>query len=234
MKALSTDTSLEAQAVQFEIYRRMSPEQKLELTAAAIRAGLRLRYGKGMSMDPMEVAALVTDALDQLGIAYFFGGSVASTIYGEPRYTQDVDVVVDLRERHLEPLFKWLGKDFYLSRSALAEAIRFRTCANAVHLSTGFKIDLMVSRDREFEHSRFRRRVKHHGFWVASAEDIILVKLEWFRMGNEVSERQWRDVLAVLIAQDNLDRGYLDQWAKELGVSDLLVKAMVEAGRQPF
>lgn len=106
-----------------------------------------------------------------------------------------------------------------------------------IHLETGFKIDLMISRERAFEASRFARKQLVvqgvHQFQVATAEDIILVKLEWYRLGQETSDRQWRDVLTVLMTCEGLDRSYLERWANELGVADLLARACREALEAP-
>lgn len=115
-----------------------------------------------------------------------------------------------------------------MSEPALLEAIQHRSSANLVHFDTAYKVDLMISRERPFEKSRFQRRVQlpagSHYFWVASAEDTVLVKLECYRLGQEVSDRQWRDILTVLLTAPT-DPKYLEHWASELGVLDLLEKA---------
>lgn len=183
-------------------------------------------------MDPFSVAAEVTNLFEEHGIEYFIGGSVASTVYGEPRFTQDIDLVVRLLPEHIPLLSQELNGRFYLSETALAEAISRKSCANLIHLGTSFKVDLMVSREREFERMRFSRkrplqRNDQH-FWVATPEDTILVKLEWYRAGGEISERQLRDIHAMLLTQESLDFDYLRTWATNLGVDDLLAKVLSE------
>lgn len=234
MKALSRDTSLDSLRVQIGIWKRLSTEGRLDILRGAIRAGFRLKRPENADMEPMMIAHRVIDVLEKSHVEYFVGGSIASTIYGEPRFTQDVDLVVRLEPHHVSVLRSSLADDFYSSEVALREAIERRACANLIHNQTGFKIDLMISRERPFENSRFqrKRRVKDSGneFWVASPEDTILVKLEWYRDGGEVSERQWRDVQTVLMTQENLDQDYMALWAKELDVLDLLNRALEDSG----
>ncbi|MGE0492073.1 MAG: hypothetical protein AB7S38_22860 [Vulcanimicrobiota bacterium] len=233
MKPLSLDTSPEAQAVQIGIWRKLTAARKLEITRSSIQAGFATKNSELAQMDPFAIASLVTRVLEAHGIEYFLGGSIASTIHGEPRFTQDVDIVVRLKREHVALLCRQLEGDFYARQTGLHEAVERRSCANLIHLETGFKIDLMVSRERAFETSRFARKQTvvqgAHQFQVASAEDIVLVKLEWYRLGGETSDRQWRDILTVLMTRETLDRDYLEGWANELGVADLLARACHEA-----
>ncbi|MCA9796780.1 MAG: hypothetical protein KC910_33450, partial [Candidatus Eremiobacteraeota bacterium] len=210
---------------------------KLEITRASIQAGFAVKNSELAGMDPFAIASRVTSVLEAHGIEYFLGGSIASTIHGEPRFTQDVDIVVRLKQEHVDLLLSRLEGEFYASQTGLQEAIKRRSSANLIHLETGFKIDLMISRERAFEASRFARKQLVvqgvHQFQVATAEDIILVKLEWYRLGQETSDRQWRDVLTVLMTCEGLDRSYLERWANELGVADLLARACREALEAP-
>lgn len=235
MGILASDTSAEAERVQLDILRSMPPARKAAVLSATIRAGLGLKaLQKGPDMlDPFDVIAEVVSVLDKLGIDYFVGGSIASALHGEPRYTQDADLVVRLRAGHIGALVSTLQEHFYVSETALLEAVQRRTSSNLVHFQSAFKVDLMISKERAFEKSRFERRVRlpagAHQFWVASAEDMVLVKLEWFRVGGEVSEKQWRDVLALLLTSAP-DQAYLDEWAQQLMVGDLLEKARLQSG----
>jgi hypothetical protein len=185
------------------------------------------------------VAALapVVEACERLGIAYQVGGSVASSAHGSPRATNDVDVVVDLRPEHVAPLCLELAGNYYVSPELLRDAIVHRSCANVVHLASGYKVDLFVCRGGEYDRVALQRFVERslapgsRTFRVAMAEDILLRKLAWFRDGGEVSDRQWSDVLGVLrLRGPRLDQPYLDRWAPHLGVLELLARARREAG----
>lgn len=225
---------MEALQFQIEIWKGQDPARKIEILRGAIKAGFRLNRPELAAMEPMRIAHRVTKLFEDSGIEYFVGGSVASTIHGEPRFTQDVDLVVRLEAHHIPGLQANLGEDFYSSEVALREAVDRRSCANLIHISTGFKIDLMISRERPFEYSRFERKQRiqdqESAFWVSCPEDTVLVKLEWYRDGGEVSERQWRDVQTVLMAQENLDLKYLSRWAAELEIVDLLERSLSDAG----
>ena len=211
----------------------MTPEKRLLVTAASISAGLALKNSEISDMDPFAVAARVTAFFETEEIEYFLGGSLASTVHGEPRFTQDVDIVVRLKPESSSKMMQEFGTDFYLSESAIREAIARRSSANLIHLESNFKIDLLMSRERAFEKSRFARKVRvsvgRHSFWFCTPEDIILVKLEWYRASGEVLERQLRDVQTVLMVQQDLDLDYLHLWAKDLGVSDLLESSLKDA-----
>lgn len=180
------------------------------------------------------VAALqpVVEAFEHLGISYHVGGSVASSAHGAPRATNDVDLVVGLRPEHVQPLCAALQPAYYAAPELLEEAIRHRSCANLIHLATGYKIDLFVDRGGEYDAICLQRHVDRtlapnsRSFRVATAEDILLRKLEWYRDGGEASERQWSDVLGVLrLRWQSLDWPYLSRWARHLRIDDLLSRA---------
>jgi hypothetical protein len=189
--------------------------------------------------DPSElIRALrpVLAELDRLGVRYCVGGSLASSVHGAARSTLDVDLAAELDEAAALSLTAALHDDYYVSEVAAREAVRRRSCFNLLHFATSFKIDIFVSRDREFDR-RVQERASAEllggaeGFpaRIAAAEDIILIKLEWYRLGDESSERQWNDVTLVAKLQgDRLDRTYLRHWAGELGVADLLDRLLAE------
>ncbi|MCA8951059.1 MAG: hypothetical protein KDE27_16255 [Planctomycetes bacterium] len=182
----------------------------------------------------LEPLRLVSECLESLGVAFFVGGSVASTMHGEIRTTQDVDLVVELEESHIGPFVAALRAAFYVDEEAVLDAVRRRGSCNLIHLETAFKVDLFVRRERPFSRSEMQRReridVGGLRLPIATAEDSVLTKLEWFEKGGRVSDRQWRDVLGVIKGRGaDLDAAYLERWSAELGVRDLLVRALREA-----
>ena len=184
----------------------------------------------------VEVASLVIEALERVGVRYSVGGSIASSFSGEPRASIDVDIVVDMAATHVDPFVRALGPAFYADPEALRRAVLHRTTNNVIHLASGIKINLFVVRSRLDERQLERRRpvqVSHdpaRRWFVHSPEDIRLQKLLWYREGGGVSDRQWRDILAILIVQDaRLDENYLQSIAAEIDVRPLLDRARAEA-----
>jgi hypothetical protein len=190
-----------------------------------------------MQNEPIEVALKVTDIFEKLGVAYLIGDSLASTLYGMVRTTQDSDIVAEMRLEHLQPFVAALQDEFYLDDEMIAEAIRRHSCFNIFHRETMFKVDVFIPQPRPFLQSQLARAQRQTFLFekdvnakFASPEDTILSKLEWYRLGGEISERQWRDILGVLkIRAGELDMNYLRQWASELKVGDLLERAVNEA-----
>jgi len=191
-----------------------------------------------INSEMLGVTRQVTAVLDALGVPYVIGGSLASMVYGMVRATMDVDIVAALQPHHIAALRDALGEQFYApDESVLRQALERRSSFNLIHLGTMFKIDIFLPQERGFERQQLARRIAERvgsesddSVWILSAEDVILAKLEWFRLGGESSERQWRDVLGVIKAQAQaLDTDYLREWAGRLQVSDLLERAMAEA-----
>lgn len=189
-----------------------------------------------MLTEQMAVTLTVTEALEALGVTYVIGGSFASATHGVMRATMDADLVADLRPEHAEPLARVLGEEFYADVEMMRDAIRRNASFNLIHLETAFKVDVFAAKPRAFDQAQLSRRQRHQVSeeperyaYVASPEDTVLAKLEWYRMGGQSSDRQWRDVLGVLRVQSGrLDLDYLRRMAATLEVNDLLERALKE------
>lgn len=190
-------------------------------------------------MLPEQIAAttIVADALEALGVLYAIGGSFASALHGVMRATMDADIVADMRQEHIAPFVQALGEAFYADAEMMREAIGQHKSFNLIHLDTMFKVDVFVARPRDFDRAQLARRQLHllaedpeRRAYVASAEDTVLAKLEWYWLGGQASDRQWRDVLGVLKVQgQRLDLAYMRHMATGLGVQDLLQRALEES-----
>ena len=182
------------------------------------------------------------DVLERLGVAWYVGGSVASTVHGRFRATNDVGVIANLRLEHASPLRAALEANHFVDEESIRDAVRHESSFNLVHFGSGLKIDVFIAADSEHEAGVRARRVSEpigdaadrRHLWIASAEDTILAKLAWYRRGGGTSQRQWRDVQGVIeLRGPELDVEYLRRWAPVLGVGDLLEEVLMETrGRQ--
>ena len=189
--------------------------------------------------DVLRTTLRVARILDSLGVDYFVGDSLASSLHGIPRATQDVDLVAAMTQNEVDGFVEALGSDFYLDEEMIREAIRRGTSFNIIELETMFKVDVFVARsDGVSQTEMMRRQAIQPGedpdetLMVATPEDIILQKLAWYQLGDEVSERQWLDALGVLKVQGSrLDKSYLQKTADLMGVAGLLRRALIEMKR---
>ena len=190
-----------------------------------------------MQNEPIEVTLQVTTVLEELGVPYVIGGSLASTLHGMIRTTQDSDIITGMRPEHISSFVSSLQNEFFIDEEMIADAIQHNSSFNIIHRATMFKVDIFIPRPRPFQKSQISR-AQRHSFALenetsanfASAEDTILAKLEWYRMGGETSERHWRDILGILKTRaDELDIEYLKKWAMDLGVTDLLERVLKES-----
>jgi len=190
------------------------------------------------SPDALIALTPVVTVLRRLGVRYYLCGSFASTFYGMARMTADVDLVAELLPSHVASFAEALRGDYYVDERMILDAIARKSCFNVIHLPTSFKVDVFAVKNRPYDKNVMERIAERcldesasaSVFSLPSAEDTILAKLEWYRLGDEISERQWRDVIGVMKINDaSLDRPYLEHWAGELGVADLLAKAWKEA-----
>lgn len=183
------------------------------------------------AVDAITIALQVTSALDALGVVHTIGGSIASSMAGEPRSTIDVDIVADLKAEQVAGLVAALQHDFYLDETALRRAVADLSSANLIHHETSIKIDLFIAGGTPLDRQQLARRLRvdvgGRTLHVHPPEDILLQKLRWYRKGGEVSDRQWRDVVGIVRVQGTrLDRTYLYSQAPVLGVADLLDRAL--------
>lgn len=191
-----------------------------------------------MLAEPLLVVGRLAAVFEKLEVPYVVGGSLASSVYGIPRATQDVDLVARLEQSHVSAFAEALADDFYVDVDMIVDAIQRRASFNVVHLPTMFKADIFVprldswtreelrrARTEEFEVSGSRATIR-----FASPEDTLLHKLHWFKLGNEISDRQWSDILGILKVQgEALDSRYLDNWADILDITPLLDRARRDA-----
>ncbi len=213
------------------LLRRLGQEKSAQIFSKDYSPSMREE-----EMNEIEVIVLVTQRLEALNIPYFIGGGIASISYGEPRLTDDADLVIRLFPFAVPRLVKAFEADFLISADTVQDALARHYAFNLIHLATAFRFDFYpISDDDDLEIDSFARRLRKESgageVWMASPEDLILAKLKWFRKGGEVSEKQWRDVLGVLKVQGaRLDFAYLRGQAQRFGLADLLAQAREDAG----
>ncbi|HEY0510974.1 MAG TPA: hypothetical protein VGH73_03665 [Thermoanaerobaculia bacterium] len=177
-------------------------------------------------MEQSELLRYTVGVLDRIGLRYFVTGSMATIFFGEPRFTNDIDIVVDLPSGRIAELCAaFPAPDFYISEEAVHRAVSRRGQFNIIHPASGLKVDIMVPADSPFNRSRFSRTKRvapapDFDATFSSAEDVILKKMESYREGG--SEKHLRDITGVLkISGDALDRGYIAEWAARMGTADI-------------
>ena len=176
-------------------------------------------------MEQSELLRLVAEAFNRTSIPYFVTGSVATVYFGEPRFTNDIDVVAALPISKADALVREFREpEFYVSIEAVRQAIQANSQFNIIHPASGLKVDVIVPASTEFDRSRFARRLKvSHDrggeIYVSSPEDVIIKKAMFYREG--ASEKHIRDIAGVFkVSGDRIDRGYIENWAKKLGIGD--------------
>ncbi len=185
----------------------------------------------------------IVTALELLGVTYYLSGAFASAFYGilstaiDAAPAKTLQFVANLQPEHVQPFSALLASSYYINTNAVRDAIQQKSLFNLIHLETILPINISIPKARLFDQEELHRvRLKSlmkdaRPFYVASPEGTILNKLEWYKMGGGVSDRQWNDILGVLKIQGtNLDMPYLHRWATALEVADLLQTALVDAG----
>ncbi len=176
-------------------------------------------------LQPHELMQHVAQWFESQNVDYWVVGSMASMAYGEPRFTNDVDMVADLRTEHIEPLLlAFPASDFYLSEPAIRNALLKRSQFNIIHPASGLKVDVILAADTAFAKSEAsrRRRITSPGefsVWFAAPEDVLLNKLVYFQLSDRVSQKHIRDIAGMIkLLGDKLDRSYINLWAERLSV----------------
>jgi hypothetical protein len=187
-------------------------------------------------MEQLEVISLLVSKLEKAGIRYFITGSIASSYYGIPRFTHDIDVVLTLGTKDVDQIIKLFIDDGYISKEGILEAFSGSGMFNFIHSKTGLKIDFWVDRGDSFTRSCFhrtRREELTEGFWavMASPEDVLLHKVYWSHL--MPSERQIGDAQGIIAVQGSrLDLPYIEKWAKEMGIEEE-IKTLLSGGDLP-
>lgn len=172
----------------------------------------------------------VVASMEDIGVPYYIGGSVASSAFGAVRATMDVDIIARFPTEVISRFVAPLREFYYLDEDAIASAISRGQSSNLIHLPTALKIDLFCVKPSPYQDLTFTRvhqlpldpRQPEITFAFASPEDVILNKLIWFEQGARQASQQLRDVAGILRVQQNIDVPYLKSWAAALKISDLL------------
>lgn len=181
-------------------------------------------------MEQLKVIKLVVDRIENLDVPYFIAGSIASSYYGIPRYTHDVDVVISISENDIRAIIRLFEGEGYLSQEGIQDALSRTGMFNFIHMESGLKVDFWLDRGEPFTKSCFERvrQVEiSDGLLVkmASPEDVLLHKIYWDHL--TPSERQIRDAQGILAVQGvKLDIGYIEEWAKKLGIEDKMEEVL--------
>lgn len=177
-------------------------------------------------MGPYELLQIIIEALDRLHIPYLVTGSVAAMAYGEPRLTNDIDIIADVKESHIPGLLDaFPAEEYYISDDMIREAIRYQGQFNIIHPSSGLKVDIIIRTNSPFDISRFRRvrRIQPAATYEAdfsSPEDVIIKKMEFYKMGG--SEKHLRDITGILkVSGHEVDMQYIADWAARLGLIEI-------------
>lgn len=231
------DTSPEAYAIQTEALRRMSGGERVrvavemsQLIRKLARDGLR----REQALTTEDIFRRIAGALGTAGVPYMLTGSFASAHWGTARSTQDIDLVIAPTEEGLRQFIGLLAPtQYYVSLDAALDALRRHSMFNVIDHATGWKIDLIIRKPRPFSEQEFERRkpvdIDGVDVFIASAEDVVISKLEWAKKGGSL--RQIEDVAGILRVRTSLDRLYIEKWVRELGLGEQWAAARVgEAG----
>ncbi len=184
--------------------------------------------------EQQELLAFVIAKLEMFNIPYMITGSVASSAYGTPRATNDMDIVISAEESALRDFVLSFDDRYYAEVSMALDALRSRSMFNIIDTATGWKVDFIIEKKTAFSQSALNRRQKVNVLnavpaYSVSPEDLILIKLYWARISD--SERQLRDAFGIVALSDVLDVEYLKNWARELNIVDSLNDLLREGNK---
>jgi len=173
---------------------------------------------------------LIAERLERAHIPYMLSGSVALSVYAQPRMTRDVDFVIEIEEAQVDRFVELFETDCYIDRESVLEAVRTPGMFNIIHEAWIVKADFVVRKDQPYRKTEFGRRrtvsVGGKAFSIVTAEDLLLSKLLWAQTSR--SELQLSDVRNLILSEKTLDWAYIERWAQELGVVDLLSEVRSE------
>ena len=199
--------------------------------------GSRKRWQGGFPMGLFELLQKVVSVLERLEIPYLITGSVAAMAFGEPRLTNDIDIVAAIDEQHVRDFLMSFPRDeFYMSEEAVREAILRQEQFNIIHPESGIKIDVMIKKDTPFDDSRFKRlhRIypsESYQANFAAPEDVIIKKMEYYKAGG--SEKHLRDIAGILkISGEIVDWDYITKWAKHMDLTEVWDVIREKLGRK--
>ena len=174
-------------------------------------------------IDEIRVLKIVVKRLESARIPYMITGSIAANFYTTPRMTRDIDIVIEVEEKDAETLFSLFSSDFYVDKNSIRNAIHNKQIFNIIHNEEVVKVDFIIRKDTNYRNLEFKNRRclvwEGQEIFVASPEDLILSKLFWAR--ESLSEVQLRDVKNLLRTSPNLDRGYIEEWVRELKLDEV-------------
>lgn len=183
-------------------------------------------------MEQYDLLKHLVNVFESLGIRYLVTGSIASIFYGEPRFTNDIDIVAEIEEHHIPELLKLFPYDeFYISEDAVRDAIKYNHQFNIIHPASGLKIDVIISKKDAFDNSRFERikrisPIEDIYANFASPEDVIIMKMRYYKEGE--SEKHLRDITSMLkISGEIIDQEYIEKWVEKFELKDIW-KAILE------
>ena len=177
-------------------------------------------------MELFELLQKIVEVFEHLHIPYLVTGSVAAMAYGEPRLTNDIDIVAAVEERHIGDLLKaFPSNEFYVDEETMRKAIRDGGQFNIIHPASGLKVDIIIKQNTPFDSSRFGRLrriypAESYQANFASPEDVIIKKMEYYKGGG--SEKHLRDIAGILkISGETVDKDYIAEWSRRLGLTEI-------------